>query len=283
MKRPTHKRGCILITGTSSGIGEAAAELLASRGWRVIGTVRDPNAAGPLKDRFGENFFPVVLDVTAPREAHVEVAAQVRELLSGDQLLGIVHNAGVAIGGPLAFQPESDFLRMLDTNVLGVFRLTQALFPLLGRDSRLVMVSSVSGRLVTPFVGGYAASKFALEALVDAYRHELGMLGMKVVSIQPGPVKTPIWRKARSEGEPYAGTPYAPIMSRQDELISSAERNGLEVFQVAERIRMALEEIEPKTRYLLVRNTWLVRLAQYLPDRWKDRIIAKRLEKMTKW
>ena len=283
MKRSTNLRGWVLITGTSSGIGEAAAELLVSGGWKVIGTVRDPGASGPMKDRLGEDFYPVVLDVTAPREMHDEFAVQVKELLSGDPLLGIVHNAGVAIGGPLAFQPEADFLKMMETNVLGVFRLTQALFSLLGQDSRLIMVSSVSGRLVTPFVGGYAASKFALEALVDAYRHELGMLGMKVVSIQPGPVKTPIWRKARTVGELYAGTAYAPIMSRQDELISSAEANGLEVSQVAETIRLALVVENPKTRYLLVRNTWLVQLAKYLPDRWKDRIIAKRLEKMSKW
>lgn len=283
MKSSKEKKGWVLITGTSSGIGEASAQLLLTSGWKVVGTVRDPEVGHAVRARMGDDFYPVVLDVTASRDKHEEIAQEIVGILSGDPLSGIVHNAGVALGGPLVFQQEEEFVKMFETNVLGVFRLTQALFPSLGEGSRLVMVSSVSGRLVTPFVGGYAASKFALEAMVDAYRHELGMLGMKVVSIQPGPVRTPIWSKARVHGEPYAHTPYASIMSRQDELITSAETNGMPVMKVAERIREAMELPKPRTRYLVVRNGWLVRLAQYMSDRIKDRIIARRLEKMRKW
>lgn len=273
----------VLITGVSSGIGLASAELLVSHGWNVIGTVREPEVGTAVLSRLGRGFYPIVLDVTSDRAEHDHAASQVRVLLAGAMLLGIVHNAGVASGGPLAFQPENEFRKMLETNVIGIFKFTQAMLPLLGQGSRMILISSVSGRLVTPFVGGYAASKFALEAMTDAYRHELGMLGIRVVSIQPGPVKTPIWSKAKSVGIPYAGTPYEGIMSRQDEMVAAAETGGMPVDKVAQVVKKALETPIPKTRYLIVRKKWLVLLAKYMPDRWKDRIIAARLEKKKKW
>ncbi len=100
-----------------------------------------------------------------------------------------MENAGVAQGGPLGWQSEEDVRAILETNVMGVYKLTKAIIPILrsAQDGRMVLISSVSGRLVTPFLGAYAASKFAVEAFTDAYRNELRMLGIQVIGIQPGP------------------------------------------------------------------------------------------------
>ncbi len=271
-----------LITGTSSGIGLEAGQLLLKNGWNVIGTVRSTADAEHLRERLGERFYPIVLDVSSPAEMHVEAANQVGDILQGQPLDALVHNAGIAQGGPLVFQPEGEFRAIFETNVHGVFKLTQAIFPLLTKGSRMVMISSVSGRLVTPFIGAYAASKFAIEALTDAYRNELGMLGIEVISIQPGPVKTPIWQKARQPVEKYQQTPYKDLLEQQDKLIDATELSALPVETIAALILKALENPKPSTRYLAVRNSWIVRLAGMLPDRIKDKLVMSRLRKMKK-
>lgn len=267
----------ILISGVSSGIGLAIARDMLIRGWRVFGTVRQSADAERLVGELGERFTPLILDVTAEPERHRELARELERHLDGQSLQALVHNAGIALGGPLSHQPEHEFRAMLETNVLGVFKLTQALAPLLGPGSRMVLISSVSGRLVTPFVGGYAASKFALEALTDAYRNELGVLGVRVISVQPGPVKTPIWHKALAGGPDYADTPYAPWMSRQEEIIRRTEAEALPVSVVVKVVRKALLVPNPATRYLVARNAGMIRLAKWLPDAVKDKLIARRL------
>jgi len=267
----------LLISGVSTGIGLATSRAMLDQGWRVFGTVRKEADALRLQETLGSGFRPLILDVTAEGEDHRALAAQLSDLLAGQPLRGLVHNAGIALGGPLGYLPEAVFRRMIETNVLGVFKLTQALLPLLADGSRMVLVSSVSGRLVTPFVGGYAASKFALEALTDAYRFELGMLGIRVISVQPGPVKTPIWQKAGAEDANYAGTPYAALMSRQAEILARTEAGALPVEAVSHTIRKALTHPRPATRYLVARNAWVIRLAQWLPDRIKDRLVRRRL------
>jgi NAD(P)-dependent dehydrogenase (short-subunit alcohol dehydrogenase family) len=267
----------LLITGVSTGIGLATSREMLARGWRVFGTVRKQADADRLREELGAGFTPLMLDVTDEIEAHRALAESLAPLLEGQPLQALVHNAGIAMGGPLGYLPEEVFRSMLEINVLGVYKLTQALLPLMGEGSRMVMVSSVSGRLVTPFVGGYAASKFALEAMTDAYRIELGMLGIRVISVQPGPVKTSIWQKAGGDGTRYDGTPYEELMSRQEEIINRTEAGAMPVEVVSEAIGKALTHPSPATRYLLAENAWVIRLAKWLPDRVKDRIVRRRL------
>ncbi len=271
-----------LITGVSSGIGHAAARVLIEAGWEVWGTVRNESDAHRLRETFGSRFHPLLFDVRSAYGQHADLARQIQSQLGGRHLSGLVHNAGVAFGGPLSHLPEEDFIAMLETNVLGVFRLTRALLPLLGAGSRVVMISSVSGRLVTPFVGGYATSKFALEAMTDAYRNELGMLGIRVIGIQPGPILTPIWKKALG-GADYRHTPFAEVMGRKEDLIRKTERAALPAERVAGVILRALTTPRPSSRYLITRKSWMVRLAGWLPDAWKDRLIARRIRQNRKW
>jgi NAD(P)-dependent dehydrogenase (short-subunit alcohol dehydrogenase family) len=271
-----------LITGTSSGIGRETSKVLIEHGWIVIGTVRANEDAKILRMELGENFYPIVLDVCSPVEIHAGAAKHISDILQGNPLDGLVHNAGIALGGPLIFQPETEFRAIFETNVQGVFKLTQAVFPFLTKGSRMVMISSVSGRVVTPFIGAYAASKFALEALTDAYRNELDMLGMKVISIQPGPVKTPIWGKARQPIEKYPQTQYRELLQQQDKLIDVTEQNALPVSDIAALVLRALEDSNPATRYLAVRNPWNIRLAGLLPDKLRDKLVMSRLRNMKK-
>lgn len=275
----------ILITGVSSGIGRATLDVFHQKGWLVIGTVRREEDAEALRALYPDRLHVMVFDVARPMEDHLALVEDLRNLLDGRGLDVLVQNAGVAQGGPLAWQSESDVREIFETNVLGVFKLTKAAVPLLQerKPGRMVMISSVSGLLVTPFVGAYAGSKFALEAFTDAYRNELGMLGIRVIGIQPGPVATPIWAKARAISDKYLHTPYGDILARQEEFIQQAESRALPVDRVVRTVVQAATADQPRSRYLLVTNPWLVRIAKLLPDRMKDKMIMARLGQAKKW
>ena len=197
-----NSRPAVVVTGASTGIGEACAQLLAEKGFMVFGSVRKTADAERLKARFGENFAPLFFDVT-DAEAVLRAAKEVENWLSGRTLAGLVNNAGIAVPGPLLHVPIADLRRQLEVNLIGQMQVTQAFAPLLGaRDpqggppGRIVNMSSVAGRIARPFFGPYNASKFGLEGLSDALRRELTVYGIKVVVIQPGMISTPIWDKA---------------------------------------------------------------------------------------
>jgi NAD(P)-dependent dehydrogenase (short-subunit alcohol dehydrogenase family) len=210
-------RSCV-VTGVSSGIGEAIAADLVKRGWRVFGTVRRMDDAERLDNDLGPAFTPLVCDVTDV-DGLSRAAAAVAGLLDGKPLDGLVCNAGISLPGPLLHQPLDELDRQWKVNVLGQIATVQAFAPLLGaqegfagKPGRIVMMSSVSGRLSWPFVGGYSASKHALEAMSHSLRRELMPFGVDVVIVGPGPIATPIWEKAAAAVEKtrYQATFYGP-------------------------------------------------------------------------
>jgi short-subunit dehydrogenase len=274
----SQRKPIAFITGVSSGIGLALTMDLLSKGYRVIGTVRNSQAATAMAEDLGKGFSPLILDVTRESEEINQIISELSQKEDNLIIDILIHNAGVAHGGPLLFQPEADQRAVIETNVMGVLKLTRALYTKLQPGSRVLLISSVSGRLVTPFLGIYAASKFAVEALTDALRHELGMLGIKVVTIQPGPIKTKIWDKARQNTTDYSVTPYADIMARQDAFVDKAEGRALPVERVTEAVWKAIRSKNPRTRYLVVKAPFMIILAKLFPDRWKDRLILKRLK-----
>ena len=148
-----------------------------------------------------------------------------------------MNNAGIAVTAPLEVIPIDEFRHQLEVNVVGQAAVTQALLPALRRGKgTVVMISSIGGRLALPIAGPYAASKFALEGLSDSLRREVRHLGVKVVVVEPGGIKTPIWDKGL-EGidEQKAG-----VRGRGDEAVRRAGRSRRErIPQDLDRIRAA--------------------------------------------
>lgn len=275
----------VLVTGVSTGIGYATAKDLIAAGYQVFGSVRSREDARRVSVEFGHSFTPLLFDVT-DREAVQEAAAEVAGLLDGENLTALVNNAGITTPGPLLHMPLETFRQTLETNVTGLLHVTQQFAPLVGarRDAarprgRIINISSVSGRVAYPFMGAYAASKHAVEALSDALRRELLIYDVDVILIEPGTVRTPIVTKFAEQVRQYLNTDYGPILSRLEEQVEDREQSALPVEAVTRVIRTAIESPRPKTRYPIPRKRisgWLI--PRWLPDRWFDALIARQLK-----
>lgn len=275
----------IVITGVSTGIGYDVAKTLVGYGWRVFGTVRQQADADRLQQEMGVGFTPLLFDVTDEMAIQTAVV-HVQAVLAGAGLTALINNAGIAEPAPLMHMALADFRRHLEINVTGVLAVTQAFLPLLGaqRDwphapGRIINISSVSGRIVYPFMGAYAASKHALEALSDALRRELLLYGIDVILIEPGTVKTPIIGKFAEQVGRYMQTDYRAVLEPLAATVEKRELSALPVAQVTAVILKALESERPQTRYPLPRKKftgWL--LPRLLPDRWFDRLVARQLK-----
>jgi NAD(P)-dependent dehydrogenase (short-subunit alcohol dehydrogenase family) len=275
----------VVITGASTGIGYDAARYLLENGYQVWGSVRRQADADRLQAELGVNFTPLLFDVT-DEQAIKGAAVQVEKQLKGRGLNGLINNAGIAVSGPLMHIPLDKFRQQLEINLVGALAATQAFLPLLGArqnpghpPGRIVNLSSVSGSIVYPFFGPYAASKHGLEVISHALRRELRPYGIDVIIIAPGSVQTPIWDKAEQEDiSLYADTDYVPILQKLQERVTRMGKAGIPVQVVSRAIYQALESPRPKARYVLARNLfsgWLI--PYWLPFRWFDRIVAKRM------
>ena len=269
----------VLITGASSGIGLDCARLLVDEGYRVIGTVRRQEDGLRIREMLGEDFTPLLLDVTDAAALDGAVG-QIGALVGDAGLAALVNNAGIASpNGPLLLQPLEEIRGMFEVNLFGLLAVIQAFAPLLGarqgsaRPGRLINISSVSGRVATPLTGAYAASKHAVEAFSDTLRVELGIYGIEVVAIEPGPIRTPIWDKARPDPR-YQGTDYEAALHALLDLARLNARKGAPVARVSQAVLHALRTPRPKPRYPL-NPMW--HLAALLPTRWIDRILARKL------
>ncbi|HKU66222.1 MAG TPA: SDR family oxidoreductase [Candidatus Baltobacteraceae bacterium] len=271
----------VLVTGASTGIGYACAQTLADAGFIVFAGVRSESDAQRLSRVHG-NVRPVLLDVTMTE--HLRAAAGAIRA-SGVQLSGVVNNAGIAVAGPLEFVPLEDVRKQFETNLFGALAVTQATLPLLRQtpDARIVFMSSVSGQIAPPFVGPYASSKFALEAMADALRMELSRFGIFVSVVQPGNVRTPIWQKGRdAKAELVARMPqeaadrYADAVDALVRVTEREERTGSDPQLVANAVVEALTARRPKARYPVGNPpAWQRRLAALLPEHVRDRLILR--------
>jgi NAD(P)-dependent dehydrogenase (short-subunit alcohol dehydrogenase family) len=279
----TGQRPDVVITGVSTGIGFDATRYLIARGFHVFGSVRKQGDAERLSKEFGLGFTPLVFDVTD--EAAVAAGAKkVAAALKGATLFGLVNNAGIAVPGPLLYLKVEDFRHQLAVNLTGQLIVTQAFAPLLGADrerkgapGRIVMISSVGGKNAMPFVGPYAASKFALEGLSESLRRELIVFGINVVVVAPGAVATPIWDKSDVDVTPYANTPYAAALDKMKTHMISLGRKGLPPERIGEVVKTALTTARPKTRYTVAPNPVQQLMSAVLPKRAVDNLIARRL------
>ncbi len=274
-----------LVTGASTGIGRATALLLAARGWTVLAGVRGEQAGASLVQEAGAGRVqPLTLDVTDAGQIAqaAEQVAQAQGASVAGGLDALVNNAGMGVGGPLELVAPEDLRRQFDVNVHGQVAVTQALLPALRRArGRIVFISSVGGRVSTPFLAPYAASKHAVEAIGDALRVELRTSGIQVALVEPGSVATPIWDKGRAEAESFTLPPeleqqYARVIPAMRKAIDDTERRGVAPEVVAQTIERALGARRMRTRYLVGRDARAqVVLKALLPDRVFDRLIER--------
>ena len=275
----------VLITGASTGIGQACALQMDRLGWRVFAGVRREADAAALKAAASPNLEALILDVTQTEQV-AAATERVTGLVGEGGLHGLVNNAGISIAGPLEFVPLELWRRQLEVNVLGQVCVIQAFLPLLRQaGGRIINMSSTSGLNAMPASGPYSASKFALEALSDSLRIELRRQGVKVIVVEPGTIITPIWERSLAVADAWlAEAPpamfdlygdYLPILR---EWALSADKRGLPVERVSEAVAHALTVPKPRARYLIVGYPRLyVYLMRLAPTGLRDRVIARRM------
>lgn len=270
----------IVVTGASTGMGAATVRELAARGHHVL--------AGVRREADGEQLAsarvrPVILDITVPEQV-AGLAALVQ--VDGRPLRALINNAGIAVNAPVEVLPMAEWRRQFDVNFFGHIEVTQALLPALLRSrGRVVMMSSLGGRLAQPTYGAYSGSKFALEAVSDALRREVAPHGVTVAIVEPGAVRTEMVGRGGVTARKLVGgmTPeqerrYGGLMQA---ILAQSEgflRTGRDASQAAQVIVAAATDARPRTRYTIGRDAAvLTRLARILPDRVLDRVLAAAL------
>ncbi len=275
----------VVVTGASTGIGRAAVAKAVAEGAHVFPAVRKKADADSLRKEFGEAVTPLIFDVTD--EPAVRAAAEtVGKALGNRKLFGLLNNAGMAVPGPLLHLTTEDLRNQMEVNFIGAHIVSQAFLPLLGADrdrtgkpGRVVMISSVGGERAAPFIGAYAASKFAMEGYSEALRREMMLFGIDVIVIAPGAIATPIWGKNDEKAlAPYGNTAYAPMLQRVLDYMQDLGRNGLPPSDVGDLVWKVLTDPKPKVRYRILRGEFMeMTLPSLLPKRFVDNAIAKRL------
>lgn len=220
---------------------------------------------------------PVRLDVTD--------AEQVAALGQIESLDALVNSAGIAVASPLEFLPADELRTQLEVNVVGQVAVTQAVLPALRASrGRIVFVGSVSGRSALPFMGPYAASKHALEAIADSLRVELGPWGIGVTIVEPGTIRTPMWARggqrahalAEQAGE-RAAELYGARAAEFRRIAAERGASGAPADAVAAVVERALTAKRPPTRVLVGRDAHIRAAIERFPDRVRDRAFRKLL------
>lgn len=265
--------GTALITGCSSGIGRAAAFTFLEDDWTVYATARNREDLDDLADA---GCHTAELDVTEATD--VERVGQ-RVLREDGRIDALVNNAGYGQFGPVEEVPTEALAEQLDVNVLGPHRLVRELLPYMREQEHgtIVNVSSVWGRVAFAGGGSYAASKHALEALSDALRQEVADFDVEVSIVEPGPVETGFADRADDELDALQPTGAYPWFERGFEDVNAIGGGGPAAVSpetVAETIHHAATCAEPQARYTVGVPAWLVAVARFAPDRYRDRLFS---------
>jgi NAD(P)-dependent dehydrogenase (short-subunit alcohol dehydrogenase family) len=279
-------KGAVVVTGASTGIGRATALHLAEKGYRVFAGVRKQKDADSIKAEATGNLTPLTIDVTKAASI-ADAEKKVRRAVGKAGLYGLVNNAGIADGGPIEFLPIEDFKKVVDVNLTGQVAVTQAFLPLVRRATgRIVFITSIGGKIATPFMSPYSATKFGLEAVADALRREVKPWGIEVVVIEPGSIATPIWGKGqesidanRKKAPPEAERLYGAQVKQMEKVTRETAERGIEPVKVGKTIRRALEARRPRTRYLVGTDAKVMRNAErIMSNRTFDRVMRSQMK-----
>ncbi len=282
----TTKRA-VLVTGASAGLGMETALHLAGCGFRVFATMRDTARRSPLDEearRRGVEVDVQKLDVTDRASIDCAVAAAV-ERCGG--LYGLVNNAGVQLRGYFEDVADDEVRDVFETNVFGTMAVTRAVLPHMRKAGRgrIVIVSSIGGRIGSPASSAYCASKFALEGFGESLALEAKLVGVDVCLIAPAVVKTDIWSRNRGLAR-HATSPDSPYRDRfsgherlTDRMVARASTTAIDV---AKAVEAALTSNVPRMRRVVGRRASLMlALRKRLPGEMFDRLYLKALNHLS--
>lgn len=268
-------RGAVLVTGGSSGIGQACARRLDAAGYSVYAGVRRHQDGNQLRRNVSEDIRPIMLDVTSEQQISAALGV-IEHSLPQQGLVGLVNNAGIMVSGPLEHTPPAALRKQLEVNLVGQVSITQVFLPLLRASrGRIVNIGSTSGRIAGAFLGPYCASKFALEAVTIALREELLASQVSVHMVEPGVVSTPLWDKVIA-AEKALGTSlstearkhYGKELAHRQDRLQRLKVHARSADGVCEAVLHALGSEKPKPRYVV---GWDARLkttvASLIPQR----------------
>jgi NAD(P)-dependent dehydrogenase (short-subunit alcohol dehydrogenase family) len=278
-----NKSGAVVVTGASTGIGRACVNVLDEAGYRVFAGVRKQKDANAIKKESSKNVVPITIDVT--KERSITTARQkVQRAVGNDGLVGLVNNAGVGGGGPIEFIPIDDFRNTLEVNLVGQVAVTQTFLPLIrqGRGT-VVFIASIGGRIASPFMSPYNASKFGIEAVGDSLRREVKPWGIDVVVVEPGSIDTKIWEKGGEQlAERQAVIPreakrlYGKQFESFGKVIQETASRGIPAEKVGEVVLKGIRKRRPKHRYLVGTDAKIgARANAVMPSRTFDRMVRR--------
>lgn len=272
----------VVVTGASTGMGAAAARELARQGFYVLAGVRRQRDADAI---WADGVEPVILDITDAGHV-VRLAARVAE--DPRMLHALVNNAGIQVNGPVEALPMEQWRHVFEVNLFGHVAVTQALLPaLLSNRGRVLNISSIGGKAAMPTYGAYAGAKFALEAVSDALRREVQAMGVQVIVLEPGGVRTEMATRGVATANRLAAgmTPdqqkrYGRLVEANNALMTSGTSSGLTADAAAKMIAKAVTARRPRTRYAIGWDAAVItRLTRILSDRMLDRIVAANLRR----
>ncbi len=270
----------LLITGAASGIGKELVARALVRGDEVFATQRSARGLEEFENRLG--FHAIRMDV-ADSESVAAGFAEIDRLLAGRTLDGVINCAAVAPLGALELMPIDMLAQTLNTNTVGTLRIMQASMPRLrGHDGRLILVTSLWGKVSGPMVSAYAASKHAIEALVDTARRETKGIGPSITVVEPGVIKTRMLsdqlegaRKLAADIPASHQSLYGELYRKYAGLVAKGSEQGITVSECAAQIEKVLHAAKPKARYQIGKDSKAVCLmARILPDRMLDGVFA---------
>ncbi|WP_395066120.1 SDR family NAD(P)-dependent oxidoreductase [Flavobacterium sp.] len=270
----------IVVTGTSTGIGNATAKELASRGYYVLAGVRRDIDADAIR---GTNIEPVILDIT--NQIHItNLVKRIKKDPEKRLLRALINNAAIEINAPLEVLHLSEWRRQFEVNVFGQVAMIQALLPSLFQSrGTIVNISSIGGKAAMAGYGPYASTKFALEGLSDALRRELQPFGVKVIVIEPGGVTSPMSLQVRSKAEKITNemtseqrSRYGGLMYAMVSLAESYIKNAVSAEKAGQIIANTITNKRTHTRYTIGQDAAMVRFMNWiLPDRILDKLLAQ--------
>lgn len=281
MGKNMEREKTIVITGCSSGIGYGLLKKFTAEGYHVFGSVRKQKDADKLKREIGDLYTPLIFDVTNTKAVHNSVKI-VSKQLNGKGLGGLINNAGTVSIGPVFHMDTDEVKYLFEVNTFGPLEVMKAYLPLLGMaknhnsaPGRIINISSASGQLAVPFLGGYTGAKHALEGISNCLRPELKKYGIDIIIIGPGFVNTSIGGRLTNI-KPFKNTEYYKSLQKfSDTTLVQLEKEGHTIEEQASIIFKIFTAKNPKIRYSTARNkfkNWT--LLKMMPNSIREKLVA---------